>query len=58
MLKWGPYDLGTHIRNLLSQSLDELFPSLSDLPEKKSDDSERREKGMEKESEKMFPFCV
>lgn len=42
MLKCGAYDLSTHIHDLLSQSLDELFPSLSDLPEKISDDSERR----------------
>lgn len=58
MLKWGPYYLSTHIHNLLSQSLDELFPSLSDLPEKKSDDSERRERGMKKDLEKRFPFVL
>jgi len=58
MLKRGPYYLGTHIHNLLSQSLDELFPSLSDLPEKKSDDSERREGSMKKNPEKRFPFVL
>ncbi len=46
MLEWGSYELRTHIHNLRSQSLDELFPSLSDLPVKISDDSERRERGM------------